>query len=146
MMFPNLDFSYSYPSINGFKDKIKHQQFLKNTFDLMEYHPYFSIGSLVPHVRFLEAKSGASTLREYFSHRCISTGQPLFFIIGLGGKWTRKESIGNYKVLENCYEVINLGEWEVEEEDRKRFMEGMGLKEGMWLVYRSDGHLIAIDH
>ena len=48
LLFPNLDFSYSYP--DTMTKQSNHKDFMKNTFDTDTYIPYKGLGSLIPHI------------------------------------------------------------------------------------------------
>ena len=55
LLFPNLDFSYSYPSMNQNKDLREHEAFLTENFDKCKFTPYREVGSLMPHLLITEA-------------------------------------------------------------------------------------------
>ena len=79
LLFPNLDFSYSYPSLSSSpSEAFRHTEFVRNTFDEDNYITYHGIGSLVPHVKTKE-----STLRELFSKLCYQREKSLNFLIVL---------------------------------------------------------------
>lgn len=84
-MFPNLDFSYAYPS-----DQAAHTRFLNKHFDEDLYVPYEGPGSLVPHLRLDQTAAAVSfkghhfkahSLRELFSQLCLTHGISYNFIL-----------------------------------------------------------------
>ncbi len=79
LLFPNLDFSYSYPT--SIHDQKLHSEFLKMNFDLDQYIPYHGIGSLIPHIPIENSKY--SSIRELISRTCYEQNRSLKFMIPL---------------------------------------------------------------
>ena len=56
---------------------------MRNVFDSDSYIPYKGAGSLVPHVKLLNDRLGAFSLRQLFSILCYQHGRSLDFLIPL---------------------------------------------------------------
>ena len=56
---------------------------MRNVFDSDSYSPYKGPGSLVPHVKLVDDKLGAYSLRQLFSILCYQQGRSLNFLIPL---------------------------------------------------------------
>lgn len=56
---------------------------MRNVFDTDSYIPYKGEGSLVPHVKLLNDRLGAFSLRQLFSKLCYQQGKSLDFLIPL---------------------------------------------------------------
>ena len=103
LIFPNLDFSYTYPSTP--KDMVKAAEFLEKNYNDREYKLVNSIGSLLPLFDIHCSETNRSyKSREYIYMYQFETKKPYYFLFKFGSK---DESVTCIEWTEGDKEAIN---------------------------------------